>query len=95
MSTPAATITISTTMATRKSRYMASVMGVRRGPWSPVPLGWLTPPTLSDDGRFRPFGSLQACRDLFVDEDDMAAAEILGIFVQGRAATRFLIHLRA
>src|SRR5277367_277251 len=61
MITPAASITISTTMATRKSRYMASVMGVRRGPWPPVPLGGLTLPTLLDDERFRPFGSLQSC----------------------------------
>src|SRR5277367_2983886 len=52
MITPAASITISTTMPTRKSRYMASMMGVR---------GELTLPTLLDDERFRPFGSLQSC----------------------------------
>src|ERR1700744_2861019 len=61
MITPAPSITISTTMAARKSRDMASVVGVRRRPWPPVSLGWLTPPTLPDDERFRPFGSLQSC----------------------------------
>ena len=70
MITPAASITISTTMPRRKSRYMASVMGVElRAGGRPVPLGRLTLPTLLDDERFRPFGFASVMsRHLFVDD---------------------------
>src|ERR1700761_6848799 len=96
MITPAASITISTTMPTRKSRYMTSVMGIGCGPWPPVPLGWFTC-LLLDDERFRPYGSQSwrvavcgRCRVIW-----LTAHRILGILGQRCAAIRFLIPEQA